>query len=137
MKVFDEQSNLVLHKNHLGPLVDAFFKLMHVQPKDVHIYFVSKEEITRLHGHFFNDPTPTDCITFPIHTDGLLGEIFICPEVAIDYFPENPHKETTLYVVHALLHLLGFDDIQPEDRAVMREKEAFVMDYLEQHQLFV
>jgi probable rRNA maturation factor len=82
--------------------------------EEVNVHLVSKKTITKLHEDFFQDPTPTDCITFPFAEDSLLGEIFICPEVAIEYankYKKDPHQETSLYIVHALLHLLGFDDI--------------------------
>jgi probable rRNA maturation factor len=35
----------------------------------------------------------------------------------------TPREELLLYVVHGILHLVGFDDITPEDRTDMRQKE--------------
>ena len=54
------------------------------------VYFVTMKEICRLHDQFFNDPSPTDCITFPIDldpatADRYLGDIFIAPEAALAY----------------------------------------------------
>ena len=49
---------------------------------EVNIYFVDTQAISQLHKDFFNDPSPTDCIYFPIDdTIGLipyrlLGEVF-------------------------------------------------------------
>ena len=56
----------------------------------------------------------------------VLGEVFICPKAALDYTElegGDPADELTLYVVHGLLHLLGYDDIALEDERVMREAE--------------
>ncbi|MFT7542458.1 MAG: putative rRNA maturation factor, partial [Gammaproteobacteria bacterium] len=39
-------------------------------------------------------------------------------------------RELLLYVVHGTLHLCGFDDHEPEDRAEMRLAEAAVMSSL-------
>jgi len=102
---------------------------------EVSFHFVTKKEIASLHDTFFNDPTSTDCITFPVDSykaprPRVLGEVFICPKVAIEYAQEHqtdPQQETLLYIVHGLLHLLGYDDIQPRDRKIMRQKEHIYM----------
>lgn len=55
-----------------------------------------------------------------------LGDVFVCPRQAIFYADENgldPYRETTLYIVHGLLHLLGYDDIEESDAKLMRRKE--------------
>ena len=57
----------------------------------------------------------------------ILGEVFICPAIAVEYaekHQKNPLEETTLYLVHELLHLIGYDDLNPEDRKEMRKAEA-------------
>ena len=64
----------------------------------------------------------------------VLGEIFVCPKVAVEYALENdldPHKELTLYVIHALLHLIGYDDIDESDRKKMREEEKRCLSIVE------
>ncbi|MCB1111806.1 MAG: rRNA maturation RNase YbeY [Chlamydiales bacterium] len=102
------------------------------QPDEVTINFVTTELITELHDKFFDDPTPTDCISFPMDGEEsigyqVLGEAFICPESAIIYANDvggDPYEETLLYLVHTLLHLMGYDDIEEEDRIAMRAGEA-------------
>lgn len=101
--------------------------------KEISIHFVSKKEICDLHGQYFNDPSPTDCISFPLDEEEdedngyrILGDVFVCPEVAIEYaatHQTDPYEETSLYVVHGLLHLLGYDDIEDDDEAEMRAAE--------------
>lgn len=75
---------------------------------------------------FFQDPTPTDCITFPFDQK-FLGEIFVCPKVAKEYDPKKPHLETTLYIIHGILHLLGFNDIEKKERAKMALKQRHLL----------
>jgi probable rRNA maturation factor len=107
---------------------------------EVAIYFVDKPEICRLHDEYFNDPTPTDCISFPMHTHDkfayrILGEVFVCPSVAIEYVDKQGgeyYHETTLYVVHGLLHLLGYDDIDLKDRKKMRLAEKRHLEHLQE-----
>ena len=107
---------------------------------EVGIYFVTSPKISSLHQDFFNDPSPTDCISFPIdHTEDsiegfhVLGDVFICPKTAIDWALDHktdPYYEATLYLVHALLHLLGYQDIKEKDRKKMREAESKHMENL-------
>ena len=105
--------------------------------------FVSKKEIQRLHAISHGDSSFTDCITFPYDASGeggftVLGEAFICPEAAVVYCEENGgdvHEEITLYVIHTLLHMLGYNDIEPKDRARMRQAERRWMEAIRKNRL--
>jgi len=109
---------------------------------EVSISFVSSKKLTELHKQYFNDPTPTDCISFPIDEEGveprLLGEIYISPKTAKEYAGEHgcsAKEELLLYLVHGLLHLLGYDDLTEEERSLMRKKEHHYMRLLKEKQL--
>ena len=114
------------------------------QAHELAIHFVDEKEIAAMHDEFFDDPSVTDCISFPVDDETethyrVLGEIFVCPQVAIDYAEEHqgdPYEETSLYVAHGILHLLGYRDIEEEDRKEMRLAEQRVMQSLRsQHKL--
>lgn len=89
--------------------------------------FVNKEEIARIHADFMDDPTVTDVITFPGDPEfEQAGEVCVCPYVAQDYAARENlsfSDELSLYLIHGYLHLCGFDDIDEEDRAQMRQAE--------------
>ena len=42
----------------------------------------------------------------------------------------DPDEELALYVVHGLLHLCGFDDLDADDAAAMRSREGEVLAML-------
>lgn len=99
-------------------------------PKELTIHFVSEKTIAKLHKIYFNDGSVTDCITFPCDPPDenceVLGEIFICPKVALSYAQKHgldPQKELLLYLVHGFLHLMGFDDLTAKERRKMRIQE--------------
>lgn len=98
---------------------------------ELSIAFVSKEEISRIHGQFMKDDSATDVITFPgDRDDEIAGEICVCPEVAKKYSEENGtnfSEELTLYLAHGYLHLCGFDDVEENDRIEMRKAETNAM----------
>ncbi len=113
------------------------------------VYFFTTEEITRLHKEFFDESEATDCICFPMDKEQaagyhILGEIFICPKTAIDYVlktgeevNEDCYRELTLYLVHGLLHLIGYDDIEEDDRKKMRAVERDHMELLIRQKLLL
>lgn len=103
--------------------------------EELSIHFVDIPTIQELHQQFFGDPSATDCISLPMDEDPnepyrVLGEIFVCPEVALEYAKSHhldPYEETTLYIIHGLLHLLGYDDIEEPQEKEMRQAEAKYM----------
>ena len=65
----------------------------------------------------------------------ILGEVFVCPHTAISYALKNntsPYLEVSLYIIHGLLHLIGFKDIEKEDKKKMRAQEKSCLCYLEE-----
>ena len=70
----------------------------------------------------------------------VLGEVFVCPHTALLYSQQHnldPYRECTLYIVHGLLHLLGYDDISDADQKKMRAMEEKCLAYLEQRSLIL
>lgn len=147
--VFDQQTDLTIDHASVKPVVEFTLAEEKQKTDEVAIYFVSTEEICRLHQEFFDDPSPTDCISFPLDkAQGVgyhvLGEVFVCPQTAVEYVlksgeekSENPYAEMTLYVVHGLLHLLGYDDVKDSDREKMRAAEARIMEPLIRQKLLL
>lgn len=120
--VYNQQKALPIKKRFVVSLAEELLSFLNVSCEEISFYFVSEKKISSLHKDFFNDPTVTDCITFPIDQD-FLGEVFICPSVAISYAKKHnlcPIEETILYLIHGVLHLIGHDDLEKEKRKVMR-----------------
>lgn len=134
--ITNTQTDLPIDEKQARTIVREALLLMNVECMEISFQFVSKKDITTLHADFFDDPTPTDCITFPIDPpgpDALLGEVFVCPKTAIEYVANqggNVEEETILYICHGILHLLGFDDIDDKDRQEMRKNESFLIENL-------
>jgi probable rRNA maturation factor len=147
--VFDQQYDLPIAQGSVKPVVKHVLAAEKRHTDEVAVYFVTTEEISRLHKEFFNDPSPTDCISFPLDQDHaigfhILGEIFVCPKTAIEYvlkageeINEECYRETTLYLVHGLLHLIGYDDIEDDERKKMRAAEQRLMEPLIRQKLLL
>jgi probable rRNA maturation factor len=91
-------------------------------PVELSVSLVSAEEMADLHGRFLDDPEPTDVLSFTMDEDGLLGDVVICPAVAAAQNPDLP-AELRLLLVHGILHLLGYDHDQEEERRAMWERQ--------------
>lgn len=137
----NQQTDLPISLEHICAVVETVLTAENCPCDEVAIHFVSEKEISKLHQQFFNDPSPTDCISFPLPFQKgyrMLGDVFVCPKVALDYasrYRKNPFRELILYTVHGLLHLIGYDDIEDSDRIAMRAAEKRLMRRLQRDNL--
>ncbi len=98
------------------------------------IVFVDDAELASMHGEWLDDPTRTDVITFDLGDGDPVGELYVSTERARDVAARRELdlvREHLLYVVHGALHLCGFDDHEPRERARMRRAERAVLARLE------
>ena len=97
---------------------------------DLDVLLVDEDEMAQLHVKWMDEPGPTDVLTFPMdelrpHSTepGILGDIVLCPQVAIrqaDTASQLFTHEMSVLGIHGLLHIVGFDHANKED-----EKEMF------------
>ncbi len=147
--VVQKQKDLPISSKSVKALVLGFLKCADISYDEVTIHFIDDKAMCKLHEEYFDDPTPTDCISFPMDEmdeDGyrVMGDVFVCPATAISYVKKKEghskadfYKETTLYVIHGLLHLIGYDDIDEEDRKEMKLAEKRYLDYAAKHNLLL
>lgn len=99
---------------------------------ELSIVFVDKDEITRLNKKFLGHEGPTDVLSFPLETNArrITGEVVVCVPVAVEYAAETKSEvggEIMLYVVHGVLHLLGYDDADKKSADTMRRAEKKIL----------
>ena len=98
------------------------------------VALVDDKAITRLHDQYLGKATPTDVISFPLfdEDDGsttpepVLGEVVVSAETALREARNRglePERELALYAIHGTLHLVGFDDLEPNAKRRMRRAE--------------
>ena len=99
---------------------------------ELSVALVGDEEMTALNGRFLGRAEVTDVLAFPYSAEGepLAGEVVVNAELAAREAAGRGHgarEELLLYLVHGLLHLLGYDDHSAPDRRRMRRREAEVL----------
>ncbi len=101
----------------------------------INVSFVDRKEILELNGKYLNHHFTTDILTFNYNgsnTD-LDGEIIISYEDAIENaerFHISGKEEYLRLIIHGILHLLGFDDQQINDKLKMKRKETSLVKKL-------
>jgi probable rRNA maturation factor len=91
---------------------------------ELSLSFVDEDEMADLHVRYMGEPGPTDVLSFPLDEDGLVGDVVVCPAVAARANPDHPEQEVRLLVVHGVLHLLGYDHDEDEERAAMWDRQS-------------
>jgi probable rRNA maturation factor len=96
---------------------------------ELSVSFVTEDEMAELHERFTGEAGPTDVLSFPLdeeeEQDGvrLVGDVVIAPAVAAANNPDDPAAELRLLIVHGVLHLLGHDHEDDEDKAEMWSRQ--------------
>ncbi|MGI9252256.1 MAG: rRNA maturation RNase YbeY [Thermomicrobiales bacterium] len=97
----------------------------------VAVALVDEARLQELHRDFMGIDEPTDVMTFPAETPGVGGgDIAISIDRAGEQGPEHgltAAEETMFLIAHGLLHLCGWDDATPEDRAAMLDRQREVL----------
>lgn len=109
------------------------------QDYEISISVVSPEEIRQLNKEYRSVDKETDVLSFPLYErgqipdEGMLGDIVISSQRVKDQAKEFNHSEEREFIylsIHSLLHLLGYDHIEDDDRLEMRKKEKEIMKKL-------
>jgi probable rRNA maturation factor len=100
------------------------------------IVLTTDDEIHMLNKQFLNHDRPTDVLAFPAdETDPdtdqtYLGDVIISYESAHTQAKKNNHtvkEELQLLVVHGMLHLLGFNHSEEQEKATMWDLQAKIL----------
>lgn len=115
----------------------------------VNLVITDNEEIKRVNAEFRSINAPTDVLSFPmipfetpadysvvedqdeyfdLDTDELLlGDVMISVDRVFFQAEEYGHsteREFSFLFAHSMLHLLGYDHMEPQEAAVMEAKQA-------------
>ena len=105
---------------------------------EVSVSFVTNEEIKELNKEFRNVDSETDVLSFPMDDefDGviLLGDIVLSTQRIIEQAKDFVHsleREMAYLTVHSMLHLLGYDHMNSDEKEEMRSREKEIMKKLQ------
>ena len=107
---------------------------------ELSVTFVGLDEIHELNREYRGVDRPTDVLSFPQFEDLeeeipevgeiCLGDVVICREKAEEQAEEFGHsfeRELVYLFTHSVLHLLGYDHMEDNEKKAMREREEEIM----------
>lgn len=118
----------------VNALAESVMQAMFLHPEtEVSIVFIDEAAMSALHVEWMQLEGPTDVMSFPMDElrpgtasapgeNGILGDIVICPAVAEAQAKaggHSTHDEILLLSTHGLLHLMGFDHMEPAEKEEM------------------
>lgn len=107
---------------------------------EISLTFVDMEQIQQLNREYRGVDSVTDvlsfpqfesCDDFPKTGEIIMGDVVICTEKAMlqaEEFGHSPEREIIYLFTHSLLHLMGYDHMQEDEKKIMRQKEETVMN---------
>lgn len=144
LAIANRQRTKKINARLLKQIVGELFVELKITEAELGIKLVGAKEMAKVNWQFLQHKGSTDVITFD-HRDFQLpvancqlkihGELFICVDDAIKQskeFKTNWQAELVRYIVHGVLHLLGYDDLQPQLRRAMKRQENRLVRWLAQ-----
>jgi probable rRNA maturation factor len=94
--------------------------------------FVDDEEMLKYNKKYLQHESYTDIITFDSSIDKkIAGDIIISLERVNDnakFYQVSYNYELQRVMAHGLLHLLGYNDKNKEEKKIIRKKENYYLD---------
>mgnify|MGYP002856431032 CR=1 FL=1 len=121
--------------------VAALIGRLYDENREVSITLTDDKHIQALNKTYRGLDEPTDVLSFALSeadepsfdAPDSLGDVIISIERAAaqaEQFNHSLRREIIFLEVHGLLHLLGFDHINPDDQRLMEREQNFILKEL-------
>lgn len=100
---------------------------------EVSYVFTDDANIRELNREYRGVDSATDVLSFPLDDEYMLGDIIISLERAkaqAKEYGNTLEREVIYLTVHSMLHLLGYDHMEEDDKTEMRAREKAIMKEL-------
>ena len=102
-------------------------------PGEINIILIDDAQMKELNLLYSGRFLATDVISFDdsINSREILADIAVSTQTALRQarvFRTTPVHEVYLYIIHGLLHLLGYDDKGPRQRRVMNKRAEYILE---------
>ena len=130
----NNESGVQVDEAQLVALARFVFERLYIHPQaELSILLVDEPAMEKLHIELMDEPGATDVLSVPMDEltpgtpdkptpQGMLGDIAVCPQVAEVQAKNAGHStqdEMLLLTTHGILHLLGYDHADPEEKEEM------------------
>ncbi len=150
IEVADHQQCLSIDEAFVRNIVRKTLEAENIPAATISVAIVDNAQIHKLNRQYLNHDYETDVLSFLLEDSfdppgtspagaprgagrTIDGEIIVSAEMAVNMAADyswDAMDELTLYVVHGLLHLCGYDDLTAEELPVMRACECRIFEIL-------
>jgi rRNA maturation RNase YbeY len=127
IQVHNEIDNINLSREKLIELTGWLCDEIKLPIETLEIIFTDDEKLREMHEKFLDDKDYTDVMTFNLGTEDVIeGEIFISSDRAQENalrYDVSIEVEICRLIIHACLHLAGYEDNNESNRQRMKKKE--------------
>ena len=136
VELVDRQTIIEIDAERIQRVARSILQRHGPQRTQLSIAVVDDPTIHELNRRYLEHDYPTDVLSFVLESDEqfLDGEVIVSAETAQREAPayrNTPQDELLLYVIHGVLHLVGFDDQTLEQRRRMEEEQRRVLAEVE------
>ncbi|GAB4277885.1 MAG: rRNA maturation RNase YbeY [Methylomicrobium sp.] len=130
----ETESGEVPDETQLQSWVDAALQ-DYPEDTEIVIRIVDEDESSQLNAFYRGKQSPTNILSFPFDAPeqvetNLLGDLVVCAPVLAKE-AHDQHKPLAHHwahiVIHGVLHLLGYDHIEPDEAEIMEAKEIEIL----------
>lgn len=138
-EIFNETNRKINELKTLNDYVKYVVGKLDLSKCEFNIIIVDNERIHEINKEYRNIDRETDVISFALEDEKdityddfrLLGDIYISIDKVISQAKEYGHselREICFLATHGILHLLGYDHMEPEDEKEMFDLQNKLLD---------
>ena len=131
IKYFSSTDFVIKDKNRLTLWIEEVINKERRLIKELVFNFCSDESLLKINKEFLKHETLTDVITFDYSVSkAVSGEVFISVDrvrANSKEFHQDFNDEIKRVMIHGVLHLCGYKDKTPKEKALMSDKENFYL----------
>ena len=138
-EIFNETNQEITELKILNDYIKYVVKELELEKCEFNIIIVDNEKIHAINKEYRNINRETDVISFAMEDNmdveyqdfRLLGDIYISIDKVISQAKEYGHsnlREVCFLATHGILHLLGYDHMEPDDEKEMFDLQNKLLD---------
>lgn len=147
VELADQQDSLEIDEERIREVVSRVLQEEEVAGAEISVAIVDNPTMRELNKQYLQHDYDTDVLSFLLSSEGgddseplptlrgrgktIDGQLIVSSDMAIDMakrYRWKSHDELILYIVHGLLHLVGFDDLTTPEKTLMRSRERQLLN---------
>ena len=133
VNISSSQTALRVPRKKITALVEFVASVESTRLDEVDIAIVTARRIAALNRRYLRHTGATDVLSFDLSAPGaaMIVQLIVCGDVAVREARSRrvgPQRELMLYIVHGLLHVMGYDDTTPQAAEKMHARQEELLE---------